>query len=252
MFKSNLVVMVTGAGSGIGKAIAEAFLEEGCSVVLVGRNRGKLEKVARNTERLRGRAYVFNADVSVEDEVIKLFEETRRHFGRLDILFNNAGIFAPAASLEDVTLDNWNASLSVNLTGAFLCTKEAFKIMRQQDPQGGRIINNGSISAHAPRPGSAPYTASKHAMSGLTKATSLDGRRYNIACGQIDIGNAVTDMTRKMEQGILQPNGRIEIEPTMDVENVVRAVMYMASLPLDANVQFMTVLATKMPFIGRG
>lgn len=252
MLHTEKVAMVTGAGSGIGKAIALAFIEEGYSVVLVGRRRAMLEEVASMAGNSSGTPCVMEGDVSREDDVSRIFEQIRNRFGRLDVLFNNAGIFTPSASIGDVTLDNWSASINVNLTGAFLCTRGAFRLMKEQTPQGGRIINNGSISAHAPRPNSAPYTASKHAITGLTKATSLDGRKYNIACGQIDIGNAATDMTTKMEKGILQANGRIEIEPTMDVATVAKAVIYMASLPLEANVQFMTVMATQMPFIGRG
>jgi NAD(P)-dependent dehydrogenase (short-subunit alcohol dehydrogenase family) len=252
MLHTGKVAMVTGAGSGIGRAIALAFIEEGYSVVLVGRRRAKLEEVASMAENASGTAFVIEGDVSREGDVSGIFQQIRDQFGRLDVLFNNAGIFTPSASIEDVTLDNWNASIDVNLTGAFLCTRGAFQLMKAQDPQGGRIINNGSISAHAPRPNSAPYTASKHAITGLTKSTSLDGRKYNIACGQIDIGNAATDMTTKMEKGILQASGHVAVEPTMDVANVAKAVIYMASLPLDANVQFMTVMATKMPFIGRG
>jgi NAD(P)-dependent dehydrogenase (short-subunit alcohol dehydrogenase family) len=252
MLRTQKVAMVTGAGSGIGKAIALAFIEEGYSVVLVGRRRAKLEEVVSIAANSSVTSCIIEGDVSREEDVSRIFEQIRSRFGRLDVLFNNAGVFTPSASIEDVTLDNWSASINVNLTGAFLCTRGAFHLMKEQNPQGGRIINNGSISAHTPRPNSAPYTASKHAITGLTKATSLDGRKYNIACGQIDIGNAATDMTTKMEKGILQASGRVEMEPTMDVENVARAVMYMASLPLEANVQFMTVLATKMPFIGRG
>jgi NAD(P)-dependent dehydrogenase (short-subunit alcohol dehydrogenase family) len=246
------VAMVTGAGSGIGRRIALAFLNEAYSVVLVGRRRDKLEAVAKEADGLPGSALVLAGDISKPQEIAEIFASTKEHFGRLDVLFNNAGVFTPSASIEEVTLDNWRASVDINLTGAFLCTQQAFKLMKSQNPRGGRIINNGSISAHAPRPNSAPYTATKHAITGLTKATSLDGRKYDIACSQIDIGNAATDMTTKMENGILQANGRIEIEPTMDVEHVSRAVLYMAGLPLDANVQFMTILATKMPFIGRG
>lgn len=252
MLRTEKVAMVTGAGSGIGRAIALAFVDEGYSVVLVGRRRTKLEEVASIAGNLSGTSCVIEGDIGREDDVARIFEQVRNRFGRLDVLFNNAGVFTPSASIEDVTLDSWSASINVNLTGAFLCTRGAFQLMKAQYPQGGRIINNGSISAHAPRPNSAPYTATKHAVTGLTKATSLDGRKYNIACGQIDIGNAATDMTTKMEKGILQADGRVEVEPTMDVEYVAKAVIYMADLPLEANVQFMTVLATKMPFIGRG
>lgn len=249
---SEKVAIVTGAGSGIGRYIALAFLRVGYSVVLVGRRLQRLEAVIAEARELPGIAFAVEGDVSNAQDVARIFQNAKSRFNRLDILFNNAGVFTPSASIEEVTLENWNSSIGVNLTGAFLCTKEAFKIMKSQEPQGGRIINNGSISAHVPRPNSAPYTASKHAITGLTKATSLDGRKFNIACGQIDIGNASTEMTTKMENGILQASGRVEVEPTMDAENVANAVLYMAGLPLEANVQFMTVLATKMPFIGRG
>ncbi len=244
------IAVVTGAGSGIGKAVALALMEEGYQVVLSGRRREPLEEVAR----LGGaqRALVCPADVSNPDSVAALFAEVKKNCGKLDLLFNNAGIFNPGASIEDVAFDQWKAAVDINLTGAFLCTQQAFRLMKEQDPQGGRIINNGSISAHAPRPFSVGYTATKHAITGLTKSTSLDGRRYNIACGQIDIGNASTEMMTTIKKGVIQANGSIEVEPTMDVQHVARAVVYMAGLPLEANVQFMTVMATKMPFIGRG
>jgi NAD(P)-dependent dehydrogenase (short-subunit alcohol dehydrogenase family) len=249
---SDKVALITGAGSGIGRAIAIQLFNDGYSVVLTGRRREALEETAQLAGMEAGRVLVFPGDVAKQQDVAALFEATLARFGRLDVLFNNAGIFTPAASLEEVTLEHWQAAIDVNLTGAFLCTQHAFRIMKSQQPGGGRIINNGSISSHVPRPRSATYTATKHAITGLTKITSLDGRQYNIACGQIDIGNASTDMTQKMQRGILQANGTVAVEPTMDVQHVARAVSYMASLPLDANVQFMTVMATAMPFIGRG
>jgi NAD(P)-dependent dehydrogenase (short-subunit alcohol dehydrogenase family) len=254
MIQAGKVALVTGAGSGIGKCVALALLREGYRVALCGRRREPLETAAREAGAAAegGRALVVAADVSDPASVRMLFAEIERAFGRLDLLFNNAGVFTPAASLEEVSLENWKASVDTNLTGAFLCTREAMRLMKRQQPHGGRIINNGSISAHAPRPDSAPYTATKHAITGLTKATSLDGRKYDIACGQIDIGNAATEMTEKMKKGVRQANGSIAVEPTMNVDEIGRAVVYMASLPLDANVQFMTVMATKMPFIGRG
>jgi NAD(P)-dependent dehydrogenase (short-subunit alcohol dehydrogenase family) len=252
MDQASKVAMVTGASSGIGKHVALALLNDGYSVVLAGRRKEALEAVASEAGSLSNNVLVVPTDVSKYDEVEALFAITERHFGRLDLLFNNAGIFSPPASIEDVSLENWEASVNINLTGAFLCVREAFRLMKNQSPHGGRIINNGSISAHAPRPNSVAYTATKHAITGLTKSASLDGRKYNIACGQIDIGNAATNMTTKMEKGILQASGRIEVEPTMDVSHVSNAIIYMASLPLDANVQFLTVMATGMPFIGRG
>jgi NAD(P)-dependent dehydrogenase (short-subunit alcohol dehydrogenase family) len=248
---SNKIALVTGAGSGIGKHVALGLLQEGYCVVLAGRRREALEATAQQSAA-GTRALVVPADVSDPASVKALFAKTKEAFGRLDLLFNNAGIFAASTSLEDLPYEQWKAMVDVNLTGPFLCTQEAFRLMKGQLPRGGRIINNGSISAHVPRPNSVAYTSTKHAITGLTKSTSLDGRKYDIACGQIDIGNAATDMTEKMSKGILQANGAVEIEPTMNVEHVVRAVLYMASLPLDANVQFMTVMATKMPFIGRG
>jgi NAD(P)-dependent dehydrogenase (short-subunit alcohol dehydrogenase family) len=211
-----------------------------------------LREAAREAQEVGAQAMAVPADVRDPASVQLLFAKTRETFGRLDLLFNNAGIVAPPIPLEDLTYDQWNAVVETNLTGAFLCTQEAFKLMKSQSPQGGRIINNGSISAHSPRPNSAPYTATKNAITGLTKSTSLDGRKYNIACGQIDIGNARTAMANKMASGVPQANGSMEVEPTMDPEQVARAVVYMASLPLDANVLFMTVMATKMPFVGRG
>ena len=252
MATTKKVALVTGAGSGIGKHIALALLRNDYSVVLAGRRVAALEETVAAAGASGVHALPISTDVSDPASVKALFEKTRERFGRLDLLFNNAGIFTKSASLEDVDFAQWKASVDVNLSGAFLCTQEAFRIMKTQTPGGGRIINNGSISAHVPRPNSVAYTATKHAITGLTKSTSLDGRKYNIACGQIDIGNAATDMTEKMEKGILQASGQVAVEPTMSVENVANAVLYMASLPLDANVQFMTVMATNMPFIGRG
>lgn len=248
----NKVAVVTGAGSGIGREIALQLFKDGYSVVLAGRRREALEATVRMSAVQEEQALVVPTDITDPEQVSALFNATKARYGRLDLLFNNAGIFTPPASLEDVSVERWRSAVDVNLTGAFLCTQEAFRIMKSQEPRGGRIINNGSISAHAPRPQAVAYTTTKHAITGLTKATSLDGRKYDIACGQIDIGNASTEMTRKMEKGILQANGTIEVEPTMDAKHVAHAVSYMASLPLDANVQFMTVMATKMPFIGRG
>ncbi len=243
--------IVTGAGTGIGRHVALALLREGYAVVLAGRRRQPLEDTAREAP-VGTEVLVVPTDVADQAAVGSLFRATREKLGRLDLLFNNAGLGSPKALLEDVTLDQWKSVVDVNLTGAFLCTQEAFRLMKVQDPRGGRIINNGSISAHAPRPNSAPYTATKHAMTGLTKSTSLDGRQYDIACGQIDIGNADTALAERMKIGALQANGAVVGEPTIDPEHVARAVLYMASLPLDANVQFLTVMATKMPFIGRG
>jgi NAD(P)-dependent dehydrogenase (short-subunit alcohol dehydrogenase family) len=245
------IALVTGAGSGIGKQVALALLGEGYAVVLAGRRKKLLEATAREAGA-GGQCLAVATDVSDPSSVKALFAKTKKSFGRLDLLFNNAGAFGQARLLEDLTYEQWNHVVGVNLTGAFLCTQEAFKLMKTQRPRGGRIINNGSISAHVPRPNSAPYTATKHAITGLTRSTSLDGRKYDIACGQIDIGNAATDMTTKMKSGVPQASGKKAIEPTMDTQNVARAVVYMASLPLSANVQFMTVMATKMPFIGRG
>ena len=243
--------IVTGAGTGIGRRVALALLQEGYAVVLAGRRAQLLEETAREA-RAGSETIVVPADVSDPVSVASLFRTTLSKLGRLDLLFNNAGLASLGASIEDVTIEEWKAVVDVNLTGAFLCTQAAFRIMKTQDPRGGRIINNGSISAHAPRPNSAPYTATKHALTGLTKSTSLDGRKYDIACGQIDIGNAETPLTEGMKVGALQPDGARLIEPTIDPEHVARAVVYMAGLPLDVNVQFITVMATKMPFIGRG
>jgi NAD(P)-dependent dehydrogenase (short-subunit alcohol dehydrogenase family) len=246
------IAMVTGAGSGIGKATALALLREGYSVVLTGRRPEALEQTVAAAGTDGTRTLAVAADVSDEASVSGLFERTKETFGRLDLLFNNAGTGAPAVPLEELTLEQWRRVIDVNLTGAFLCTRAAFRVMKEQTPRGGRIINNGSLSAHTPRPNSAPYTASKHAITGLTKSTALDGRKYDIACGQIDIGNAETEMTARMKKGVLQATGETAAEPTMDVAHIARAVVYMASLPLDANVLFLTVMATRMPFVGRG
>ncbi|MBI2315722.1 MAG: SDR family oxidoreductase [Betaproteobacteria bacterium] len=245
------VALVTGAGTGIGKAVALALLANGYSVALAGRRLALLEKTVEESGA-GSRALAVPADVSDPESVRALFAKTKAAFGRLDLLFNNAGMGAPAVPLEDLSFDQWKSVLDVNLTGMFLCTQEAFRIMKSQVPRGGRIINNGSISAHVPRPNSATHTATKHAVTGLTKSTSLDGRKYDIACGQIDIGNAVTEMSEKMARGVPQANGSVAVEPRMDVAHVASSVLYMASLPLEANVQFLTVMATKMPFVGRG
>jgi NAD(P)-dependent dehydrogenase (short-subunit alcohol dehydrogenase family) len=252
MTRASKVAIVTGAGSGIGRETALALLRAGYSVVLAGRRKDALDAVAADEGKHSSRILVVPTDVSKPSSVSALFTETTRHFDRVDLLFNNAGTSAPPVPLEELSFEQWKNVVDVNLTGAFLCTQQAFIRMRSQQPMGGRIINNGSISAHAPRPHSAPYTATKHAMTGLTKSTSLDGRRYNIACGQIDIGNAATQMATEMQEGTLQANGKLESEPTIDPADVARAVVYMASLPLDANIQFITIMATKMPYIGRG
>jgi len=252
MGASPKIAIVTGAGSGVGRCVAIALAQNGYTVVLTGRHKERLEATALEMGPDNYKRLVLPADVGDPDSVRELFAKTKSAFGRLDLLFNNAGISAPGVQLEDLTYEQWKSVVDTNLTGTFLCTQEAFKIMKSQEPRGGRIINNGSISAHNPRPNSAPYTATKHGVTGLTKATSLDGRKYDIACGQIDIGNAATEMAEIMKKGVLQPHGAIAVEPTMDPADVARAVVYMASLPLDANVLFMTVMATKMPFIGRG
>lgn len=256
MEQPHKVALVTGAGSGIGRQIVLALANAGYAVALAGRRADALaQTVALAEERspgARDRLLAVPADVTDEAAVNRLFEQVRSRWGRLDLLFNNAGIFSPPVPLEDLSVAQWKAAVDVNLTGVFLCTQAAFRLMKSQQPRGGRIINNGSISAHAPRPNSAPYTSTKHAITGLTKATSLDGRKYDIACGQIDIGNAATDMTTAMQAGVMQANGTIAAEPVMDAADVARAVLYMDSLPLSANVQFMTVMATKMPYIGRG
>ena len=252
MAEQSKVAIVTGAGTGIGAAASLALADEGYAVTLAGRRAQLLEETIAHAGDGASRMLAVSTDVGKPESVAALFAATVEKFGRVDVLFNNAGISAPPIPLEDLTFEQWQAVVDVNITGAFLCTQEAFRVMKDQDPRGGRIINNGSISAYVPRPNSAPYTATKHAMTGLTRSTSLDGRKYDIACGQIDIGNADTDMAAIFKVGVPQPYGEIAIEPTMDVDNVARAVVYMASLPLDANVQFMTVMATKMPFIGRG
>ena len=246
------VAIVTGAGTGIGNRTALALLEEGYSVALAGRRVEPLEATAAEAGPAASRALVVPTDVGDPAAVQALFAKTKERFGRLDLLFNNAGTGSPPVLLEDLTYEQWKSVVDVNLTGAFLCTQQAFRIMKGQDPMGGRIINNGSISAYVPRPNSAPYTATKHAITGLTKSTSLDGRKYDIACGQIDIGNAETGMASAFKTGIPQANGTIAIEPTFETDHVAQAVVYMAGLPLDTNVQFMTVMATKMPYIGRG
>jgi NAD(P)-dependent dehydrogenase (short-subunit alcohol dehydrogenase family) len=252
MSAASKIAMVTGAGSGIGKAVALAFLQNGYRVVLAGRRKEMLEKAVAEAGPAGARGLVVPTDVTDPQSIRALFARTKETFGRLDVLFNNAGTNAPGIPLEDLTYEQWKAVVDTNLTGVFLCTQEAFRLMKSQDPRGGRIINNGSISAHVPRPNSAPYTATKHAVTGLTKTTSLDGRKYDIACGQIDIGNALTEMAARMAKGVPQANGTIAVEPLMDVKNVADAVLFMASLSLEANVQFLTVTATKMPFIGRG
>jgi NAD(P)-dependent dehydrogenase (short-subunit alcohol dehydrogenase family) len=252
MADGSRVALVTGAGSGIGRAVALKLQAAGYDVALLGRRVAELQKTAEQALSGRGRFLVTPADVTDEAAVKAAFERTRESFGRLDVLFNNAGTFAQGVPLEDLKLEGWRRVVDVNLTGPFLCAREAIRIMKAQEPRGGRIINNGSISAQVPRPLSAPYTATKHAITGLTKSISLDGRADNIACSQIDIGNAATDFTAKMASGILQANGSVTVEPRMDVAHVADAVLYIANLPLDANVQFMTVMATAMPFIGRG
>ncbi|MGZ8261195.1 MAG: SDR family oxidoreductase [Caldimonas sp.] len=248
----NKVAIVTGAGSGIGRASALALLEAGCKVVLAGRREDALEATRSAAGKNADRALVVPTDATDPAAVKALFAATRSAFGRLDVLFNNAGTGAPPLPLEELTVEQWRAVVDVNLTAVFLCTQQAFVLMKSQTPRGGRIINNGSISAHAPRPFSSPYTATKHAITGLTKATALDGRPFDIACSQIDIGNAATEMTERMKKGVPQADGTLAVEPTMDVRHVADAVVHMASLPLDANIQFITIMATKMPFVGRG
>ncbi len=247
-----MIAIVTGAGTGIGRAVTAALVKEGFSVVMAGRRVEQLTAARQTADAGGSQSRVVATDVTDPASVDRLFDRTRDEFGRLDVLFNNAGISAPGTPLEDLTVEQWRAVVDTNLTGAFLCTRAAFRMMKAQSPRGGRIINNGSISAQVPRPNSAPYTASKHAITGLTKSTALDGRAYDIACGQIDIGNAATEMTARMSDGVRQANGEMMVEPRMNVDAVARAVVYMATLPLDANVQFMTVMATKMPYIGRG
>jgi NAD(P)-dependent dehydrogenase (short-subunit alcohol dehydrogenase family) len=248
------VALVTGAGTGVGKHAAWALTKDGFSVIYLGRRREPLEAALGAAPASHGdaKSLLLQADVSDPDSVAQAFEAIKQHFGRLDVLFNNAGVNVPAVPLEELTIEQWRSVIDINLSGVFYCTQAAFRLMKAQTPRGGRIINNGSISAHAPRPNSAPYTSTKHAITGLTKSTSLDGRRYDIACGQIDIGNADTEMAQKMKAGVMQANGDIAVEAVMDPADVGRAVAFMASLPLDANVQFMTVMATKMPYVGRG
>ncbi|HEX5285724.1 MAG TPA: SDR family oxidoreductase [Polaromonas sp.] len=250
MNTNDKVALVTGAGTGIGRAVALALLGEGYRVVLAGRRIEPLNEVAR--ESGTDRALAVATDVSRPESVAALFAKIKEVFGRLDVLFNNAGVNSPRGNLEDLTFEQWQNVVNINLTGSFLCAQGAIRLMKDQLPQGGRIINNGSISAHAPRPNSAPYTATKHAITGLTKSISLDCRKYNIACGQIDIGNALTELSARMAQGVPQANGEIAIEPMMDAKEVADAVVFMAALPLSTNVQFMTIMATKMPFVGRG
>jgi NAD(P)-dependent dehydrogenase (short-subunit alcohol dehydrogenase family) len=246
------IALVTGAGSGIGRAVSLGLHSAGYTVVLAGRRAEELEKTASLAAGEERRMLSVPTDVSKAESVSSLFAEILDKFGRLDILFNNAGINVPGVPMEDLTVEQWNSVVAVNLTGSFLCAREAVRLMKKQDPRGGRIINNGSISAHSPRPHSAPYTATKHAITGLTKSIALDGRPFDIACGQIDIGNAASEMTERMQTGVMQANGQTMMEPRMDVQHVADAVVYMAGLPLDANVLFMTVMATKMPFVGRG
>ena len=245
------VAIITGGGSGIGKQSALALLEQGYSVTIAGRREAKLNDVM---EKFGGDSKIMSVvtDVGDPDSVGRLFAKTIERFGRLDLLFNNAGTGAPSIPLEDLSFEQWNSVLNVNLTGAFLCTQHAFRVMKNQTPMGGRIINNGSISAHVPRPNSSPYTATKHAITGLTRSSSLDGRRYSIVCSQIDIGNALTEMTSRMENGVAQADGSVKVEPTMNVQHVADAVVQIANLPLESNVQFMTIMASNMPFIGRG
>jgi len=252
MTQNTRIVLITGAGSGIGKHTALAFLKQGDTVILTGRRTAPLKAVIEQANVDKDHALAVSCDVSDPLSVSALFREIEQRYERLDVIFNNAGVNVPTIPIGELTFEQWKNVIDINLNGAFLCTRAAFNLMASQDPQGGRIINNGSISAHVPRPGSAPYTASKHAITGLTKSTSLDGRAFNIACCQIDIGNTASDMTSTMAEGILQANGTTAPEPVMDVEYVADAVVYMASLPLEANIQFMTIMATKMPYIGRG
>lgn len=246
------IAIVTGAGSGVGEAAALALVADGWTVVLAGRRQENLDAVAKQCAALGGKTLAVSTDITDPASIAALFKKTKDTYGRLDLLFNNAGVGAPPVPIDELPYEKWKAAVDTNLNGSFLCTQEAFRIMRHQTPQGGRIINNGSISAHTPRPMTIAYTATKHAMTGLTKSTSLDGRAYNIACGQVDIGNAVSPLTERMVGGMLQPNGEMAPEPRMAVADVGKAVAYMASLSLDSNVLFMTVMATKMPFVGRG
>jgi len=250
MTTSQKIALVTGAGSGIGRASALALAKEGYAVVVAGRRADSLAETVKQGGAAKMLAVP--TDVTDVNSIKALFAKIKETFGRLDVVFNNAGIGAPPVSMEDLTYEQWMNVVQTNLTGPFICTQEAIKIMKDQNPRGGRIINNGSISAHAPRPNSAPYTATKHAITGLTKSTALDGRKYDVACGQVDVGNAATEMTERMQKGILQANGEMMVEPRMDVSAVASAIVYMASLPLDANALFITVMATKMPFVGRG
>jgi NAD(P)-dependent dehydrogenase (short-subunit alcohol dehydrogenase family) len=252
MAQSSKVAVVTGAGTGVGKASALALMKAGFSVALAGRRPEPLEATVKEAEAMGARALAVPTDVGDPASVRALFERVKETFGRLDLLFNNAGTGAPAIPMEELSFEQWKKVVDANLTGSFLCAQAAIRMMKEQNPQGGRIINNGSISAHTPRPFSAPYTATKHAITGLTKSISLDGRPFNIACGQIDIGNAATPMTQRMQKGVKQANGSVEVEPTMDVAHVGNTIVTMANMPLDANIQFVTVMATKMPFIGRG
>lgn len=247
----NKIAIVTGAGSGIGKSVALTLLKDGYSVALAGRRKDALEQAVKESGA-GARALAVPTDVSDPQSVKALFAKTKETFGRLDLLFNNAGVNAPGIALEDLSVEQWRNVVDINLSGMFFCIQEAFRMMKDQNPRGGRIINNGSISAHAPRPNSAPYTSTKHAVTGLTKSASLDGRKYDIACGQIDIGNALTEMAARMTKGVPQADGSIKVEPTMDVQRVADAVLHMASLPPDTNMQFVTIMATKMPFVGRG
>jgi NAD(P)-dependent dehydrogenase (short-subunit alcohol dehydrogenase family) len=252
MNSHNKVAVVTGAGTGIGKATALALLKDGYRVALAGRRKDMLEQTVKEAGDAGKRALAVPTDVSNPASVKALFARTREAFGRVDVLFNNAGANAPGVPFEDLPYDRWTTEVDVNLTGSFLCAQEAFRVMKDQDPRGGRIINNGSISAHSPRPDSAPYTASKHGVTGLTKTISLDGRKYDIACSQIDIGNAMTELAARMAKGVKQADGSVKVEPMIDVAQVGEAVRYMASLPIDVNIQFMTIMASKMPFVGRG
>lgn len=252
MTAQSKIAIVTGAGSGVGRAVALTLLKDGYSVVLAGRREQALQETAALAEGAKSQTLVVPADVSNPSSVQMLFEKTQQAFGRLDLLFNNAGINVPATPLEDLAVEDWKRVVDINLTGPFLCTQHAFRLMKNQSPMGGRIVNNGSISAQVPRPNSAAYTASKHAVSGLTKSTALEGRKYNIACGQVDIGNAETPMAAKMKTGMLQASGEVRTEPTMNVQCVADAVLTMARLPLEANILFLTVMASSMPFVGRG
>ena len=252
MNSNGKIALITGAGSGIGRAAAIALLNDGYSIAITGRRIKNLQETEEMSGASSEKILAVAGDVGSVESVKNLFATVVNHFGRLDVLFNNAGIGAPAVNLEELSYEQWKSVVDINLTGVFLCTQEAFRIMKVQSPKGGRIINNGSVSAMVPRPNSAPYTATTHGVTGLTRSASLDGRKYNIACGQIDIGNAETEMTQRMSQGVMQANGEVSNEPVMDVDNVAKAILYMANLPLDANVQFITVMATSMPFIGRG